>query len=99
MVNQRDKPINKFEDMSGFKEIESTSNTSNGVKFIQVFLVVLKTATEFFDEYLLPLFLGMSIVFLMFDLVFYGADVTYNFFRLLLLCVLLFYRYKRGKFY
>lgn len=99
MANQRDKPIRKFEDMSGFKEIESAEKTSNGVKIIQVSLVVLKTVIEFFDEYLLPLFLGMSIIILMFDLVFYGADLNYNIFRLLLLCVLLFYKYKRGKFF
>lgn len=100
MVNLNDNR-KKFEEMSGFKEIESESlYTQNNFadKVLSSLISFMRLFIEIFNSFILPLFMGASIVYVLFDLLFYSANMTYNFFRLVLLSVLLFYRYKRGNF-
>lgn len=92
------RPISKFEEMSGFKEIESVSKDNLTDKILDNSVMIMEMLLEVLNNYVIPFCLGGAIVVIVFDLVFYGANMVYNFFRLILLSVLLFYRYKRGKF-
>lgn len=94
MENQRDKPIRKFEDMSGFKELGSEIKTSKFLQILSNSLLVLKTLIEVLRDYFMPIFLNLAVITLIVDFI---VSSGYSIFKLSFLCILLFYKYKKEK--
>lgn len=88
----------KFEEMSGFKELEEQPSKTSGLflNIVHSVLEFIDILVDIMDTRLFPFIICMAILFLIFNLVFYSADMIKNIFNLFLLGVL-FYIYKNRR--
>lgn len=91
MVSQQDKRQKKFEEMSGFQEIEVDVEEGFAEKVEQCIIDVLEFILGLTKIFFLPLTARFAIIYLIASLMFYGEDAVYSVTRIIFLIVLLVY--------
>lgn len=82
----------KFESMSGFQEIKSVNTEDTFTEKAEKCLMILfETSIELTKGFFLPLTVKFAIIYLIFDLIFYGNNLSYTVMRIVFLIVLLVY--------